>query len=286
MFINGFHANLRSALCNNKRRTTLAMERSITKIGRYVAPGGGGEQIVDKGNIAEAVAYTLNTIHAALDKAERDAGPHPWRLRESPEEVSHVTNSRDMLPANVDGLVSRRDATETWYLFSVPGRSEAMAEVLDSVRRRNVGATGEYYCTRKLFEYFLRNINPMAYYRLRKNRVVSGVDVLEALPQPTERGVLRFFRTEAAHMLRLPVRQMVENGLGTNRVVGLERRVIRLLHFVEYQEILLSDEEASRLSGSCPRPNTLLDVMLENMSLIEEGLDHFPSALQPGGSET
>ena len=285
IYLRGFHGSLRASLLAGKTRSTLALERSVTKVERALGRIAPVDELVRKGSIPDVVASTLMATNQVLESFAQDYPPHSLNTIDSRDEhLPDVYLGPASLCEGIESIISRRNGSASSYILSIPVNVSAVEGALNMARQQVAGSAATTLTTKALFTFFLRHINPMAFYRLEAARNVRGGDVFERVLPPSEAGVRRYFCFEAAHMLRLPI-QLGSGRPQAHRVLAAhQRRRERLFHFIEHNEILLDGNSSLSSVIQPAQTETLTDLMLGDMREVLHRLRDRPVALFPDKS--
>lgn len=280
IYLRGFHGSLRASLLAGKTRSTLALERSAKKVIRALGSADPLAGPRSKGPIPDVIAGILMASNLTLDGLKEEHAPHSWdTIGSGDKRLPDVNRLPGNLSEGIASIITRKNGSTPSYILSLPVSVSAVENALGMVRLQDAGPTGISFVTEPLFSFFLRHINPMAYYRLQAARIVRGSDVFERIRPPSEAGVRRFFCYEAAHLLRLPIQLGSGQSAPQRAMTAHRRRRERLFHFMQHKEILLDNHPSLSSSSQPEQTGTLSDLMIADMPGILQRLNDRPTEL-------
>ena len=241
VYINGFHNNVHAALARRRARPSLAVQRAARKVERELSKLGALPGIAWQGTMAEIIHSVFRANHKAVMSAPLDTAAHTWPLVEEGERATElILDEAAALPGGLISVVQGIKGREPCYIVDDGLDARGIGVILARIKSDDAIERRFRLLSRALFTYYLRNLNPVMYYRLASARSVAGEDIVPGIEPPTEFGIRRFFAFEAMHLLRMFPEQLQRAQSEPGFLPAQRRRLSRLGRFECNGDVLLT----------------------------------------------
>ncbi len=282
VYINGFHNNLHAAIRFGKRKPTLALVRAHHKVERELLKLDPAHPIPVQGSLGAIVASVLAACHRALERTEATAPSHQYPIIEQGErstDYKQITEA-PREPA-VRAVISGIKGKEPCYIMDSSINAADIDRILTSIRNSDIKHRQFRLLTASLFEFYLRYLNPIMYYRLTSSRMARGYDIVPDFCVPTEYGIERFFEFEAMHLLRLFPEDLKRSANNSSFLSARFRRMERLERYIVNKSILLAGRPSEEVDTREAEQGGTVSVMHGTIDILKRAEYTFKQSQLP-----